>query len=191
MCHENFHNFSLSRLEHILFLQFSFASYFRKRLSKENFLVCHYLKSRLHSSNFSVSMAISPGEPGSPGSSSVNFVHFFWKGPLVVSGTVFQWSADRMQYCHASGSSSNCVSVQRYLGWVEGETAFSVQLISLYVNRFQHGCLLRLAVTCAHHLDAYHSLHQHHQQQHQQQHCLNHRPSANWRECQTYRQRLI
>jgi len=34
----------LSRLEHVLFLQVSFASYFRKRLSKENFLVCHYLK---------------------------------------------------------------------------------------------------------------------------------------------------
>jgi len=34
----------LSRLEHVLFLKVSFASYFRKRLSKENFLVCHYLK---------------------------------------------------------------------------------------------------------------------------------------------------
>ena len=33
----------LKRLEHVLFLQVSFASYFRKRLSKENFLVCHYL----------------------------------------------------------------------------------------------------------------------------------------------------
>jgi len=35
-CHENFNNFSsfekLSRLEHVLFLQVSFASYFRKRL---------------------------------------------------------------------------------------------------------------------------------------------------------------
>jgi len=34
----------LSRLEHVLFLQVSFKSYFRKRLSKENFLVCHYLE---------------------------------------------------------------------------------------------------------------------------------------------------
>ena len=33
----------LSRLEHVLFLKVSFASYFRKRLSKENLLVCHYL----------------------------------------------------------------------------------------------------------------------------------------------------
>jgi len=33
----------LSRLEHVLFFKVSFASYFRKRLSKENFLVCHYL----------------------------------------------------------------------------------------------------------------------------------------------------
>ena len=33
----------LSRLEHVLFLKVPFASYFRKRLSKENLLVCHYL----------------------------------------------------------------------------------------------------------------------------------------------------
>ena len=33
----------LSRLEHVLFLKVSFASYFRKRLSKENLLVCHKL----------------------------------------------------------------------------------------------------------------------------------------------------
>jgi len=33
----------LSRIEHVLFLKVSFASYFRKRLSKENFLACHYL----------------------------------------------------------------------------------------------------------------------------------------------------
>ena len=51
MCHENFGIFlffqnKLSRLEHVLFLKVSFASYFRKRLSKENFLVCHYLKVR-------------------------------------------------------------------------------------------------------------------------------------------------
>jgi len=32
-----------SRLEHVLFLQVSRARYFRMRLSKENFLVCHYL----------------------------------------------------------------------------------------------------------------------------------------------------
>jgi len=31
----------LSRLEHDLFLKVSFVSCFRKRLSKENFLVCH------------------------------------------------------------------------------------------------------------------------------------------------------
>jgi len=28
---------------HVLFSRVSFTSYFRKRLSKENFLVCHYL----------------------------------------------------------------------------------------------------------------------------------------------------
>ena len=33
----------LSRLEHVIFLKVSFASYFRGRLSKENFLMCHYL----------------------------------------------------------------------------------------------------------------------------------------------------
>ena len=33
----------LSRLEHVLFLQVSFASYFWKRLSKELSIVCHYL----------------------------------------------------------------------------------------------------------------------------------------------------
>ena len=32
----------LSRLEHVLFLKVSFASYLWKRLSKENFLMCHY-----------------------------------------------------------------------------------------------------------------------------------------------------
>ena len=34
----------LSPLEHVLFVKVSFASYFRKRFSKENFLVCHYHK---------------------------------------------------------------------------------------------------------------------------------------------------
>ena len=34
----------LSRLEHVLFWQVSFASHFRQLLWKENFLVCHYLK---------------------------------------------------------------------------------------------------------------------------------------------------
>jgi len=37
----------LSRLEHLLFLQVSFASHFRKRLSKENFLACHYRQGSL------------------------------------------------------------------------------------------------------------------------------------------------
>ena len=36
------------RLEHVLFWQVSFTSYFRKWLSKENFLACHYLKKCLH-----------------------------------------------------------------------------------------------------------------------------------------------
>jgi len=32
----------LSRLEHVLFLQVSFANYFRKQLLKKKFLACHY-----------------------------------------------------------------------------------------------------------------------------------------------------
>ena len=36
--------FLLSRLEHDLFSQVPFASYFQKRLSKQNFILCHYLK---------------------------------------------------------------------------------------------------------------------------------------------------
>jgi len=43
VCDENFRIFffqkKLSGLEHVLFLKVSFASYFQKRLSKENFCV--------------------------------------------------------------------------------------------------------------------------------------------------------
>jgi len=52
----------VSRLEHVLFLhiQVSFASYFRKRLSKANLLVCHYLKGAEYWNVFSVCMSVCP-----------------------------------------------------------------------------------------------------------------------------------